>query len=295
MGQLKTENDYRNLAAERGFEWIATTLPKDTKTPTKWECLLRRHPAGHSWKTMKSNGNCRQCHWDKKRESIQFDRRTKEGKAAYARYWSSLPGNSERVSVQRRAKHAEFRAENPLPPTRTVEEIAAQKSAWNKADRETYPEKYQAKSKREYEADKENIGARHAKRYAENQEEIRAIAKTVRDANPEIHRAAAKKYRQENPAKGAARRAKWRAKLKQRTPEWVDLEAIEFFFEYCPEGCDVDHIAPLQGEIISGLHVVENIQWLPALANKAKGNYWNCDELAMADYMRRLIRDYWQM
>ena len=57
-----------------------------------------------------------------------------------------------------------------------------------------------------------------------------------------------------------------------RTPSWADLEAIKFFYDCCPADCHVDHIIPLHGKYISGLHIAENLQWLPAKQNMAKGN-----------------------
>lgn len=59
-----------------------------------------------------------------------------------------------------------------------------------------------------------------------------------------------------------------------RTPPWADLEKIKEFYSNCPEGYHVDHIIPLQGEKISGLHVLENLQYLPAKENLKKGNKW---------------------
>jgi hypothetical protein len=60
----------------------------------------------------------------------------------------------------------------------------------------------------------------------------------------------------------------------QRTPAWADQDAILFFYECCPAGCEVDHIIPLQAENISGLHIAENLQWLPKSENRAKHNNW---------------------
>ncbi len=75
-------------------------------------------------------------------------------------------------------------------------------------------------------------------------------------------------YRNAKNARTNARRA---AKL-QRTPAWSDLEAIKQIYLDRPEDHHVDHIIPLQGELVSGLHVPENLQHLPASENCSKNN-----------------------
>ena len=68
--------------------------------------------------------------------------------------------------------------------------------------------------------------------------------------------------------------AKRRAAKLQRTPAWADLEAIKQFYLNCPKGYHVDHDVPLQGENISGLHVLNNLVYLTAEDNLKKSNKW---------------------
>lgn len=73
--------------------------------------------------------------------------------------------------------------------------------------------------------------------------------------------------------------AKRRASLLQRTPVWADLGKIQTFYNVAKRLSDetgtqhhVDHIVPLQGELVSGLHVECNLQVLPAINNIHKSN-----------------------
>lgn len=59
-----------------------------------------------------------------------------------------------------------------------------------------------------------------------------------------------------------------------RIPKWVDIAKIQAIYKNCPEGHHVDHIVPLQGKTVCGLHVENNLQYLLAKDNLAKGNKW---------------------
>lgn len=63
--------------------------------------------------------------------------------------------------------------------------------------------------------------------------------------------------------------------IMQRTPAWSEIDLIAKFYKNCPKGYHVDHDLPLRGELVSGLHVLSNLRYLPALENISKGNKFN--------------------
>lgn len=65
---------------------------------------------------------------------------------------------------------------------------------------------------------------------------------------------------------------KYRASKLNRTPIWAELAEIKRFYDNCPPGYQVDHIIPLQGKLVSGLHVLSNLQYLTAKENISKNN-----------------------
>ena len=81
-----------------------------------------------------------------------------------------------------------------------------------------------------------------------------------------------KKYWEEHKGACNARTAKRRATKLQRTPSWAQLDTIKEIYTNCPIGFHVDHIIPLQGALVSGLHVENNLQYLSVYDNLSKGN-----------------------
>ena len=88
-----------------------------------------------------------------------------------------------------------------------------------------------------------------------------------------------KNWRKENPDKTAAQWQKYQTAKINRIPLWVDLKEIEKIYlkaSYLTKEIgvqyDVDHIIPLQGKKVSGLHIESNLQVITHVANMKKGN-----------------------
>jgi len=88
-----------------------------------------------------------------------------------------------------------------------------------------------------------------------------------------------KAERESNRVRMAAYRAggKYRSNLhrhvRERTPAWADRAKIDAIYaEARSKGLTVDHIIPLRGKLVSGLHVHNNLQLSPASVNFSKGN-----------------------
>jgi hypothetical protein len=85
-----------------------------------------------------------------------------------------------------------------------------------------------------------------------------------------------------NPDKLRARDARRRAAKLERTPKWEtfdDKETISHIYWLAVEFSrafdtkyEVDHIIPLQGTNVSGLHTPANLQIIPAANNRVKSN-----------------------
>lgn len=91
-----------------------------------------------------------------------------------------------------------------------------------------------------------------------------------------------KEYRQANKGKINALVAARKKIVKQRTPIWttdIDRERIKNEYQLAAiltkvtgESWHVDHIIPLQGEMVSGLHVPSNLRAIRGLDNISKKN-----------------------
>jgi len=135
-------------------------------------------------------------------------------------------------------------------------------NAWSAAN----PEKVKAAKKKYAEKNKEVCKARISAWREANKEKMAEFRKAWRDANKHKSQAAVRKYQ---------------ASKRQRVPKWLtsdDNWIIEEAYELAVRRTkmfgfqwDVDHIIPLQGKTVSGLHTPLNLQVIPAVVNSSKG------------------------
>lgn len=91
-------------------------------------------------------------------------------------------------------------------------------------------------------------------------------------------------WRQANKARQNALTKKYRVSKLKRTPRWADQEKIIEFYKEAERltittgvAHHVDHIIPLQGNNVSGLHVETNLQVITEYENISKGNKWDTE------------------
>lgn len=162
------------------------------------------------------------------------------------------------------------------------------------ADREA------ARRKKYYQQNSDQEKARAATHYKANRESIESkrrilrstpehklrtrsynLAYRARNLNQVLlcSRQSAKRWRENNLGKHNAHMARRRANKLTATPAWVDMLAIKDLYllaqiRTAETGIkySVDHIVPLKGKNVCGLHCPENLQVIPLIDNIRKGN-----------------------
>lgn len=143
-------------------------------------------------------------------------------------------------------------------------------------------EEHKAKLRARYKANPEKYKAASRNNYQRTQDACRAYAKNYRAANEAIVKARKLEYARTHKGVINAAVARRKAALLQRTPSWLTNDEhwiIEEAYELAARrtkllGFDwhVDHIIPLQGKLVSGLHVPANLRVIPGIDNVRKKN-----------------------
>lgn len=115
-----------------------------------------------------------------------------------------------------------------------------------------------------------------SKKWAESHPDKRlAQATKTREKNYNKCLEATRQWRKRNLQYDAFRAKLYRTRKQQQVPPWADIEKIKNIYLTCPKGYHVDHIIPLKGKLVSGLHVETNLQHLPAKENMKKRNHFH--------------------
>lgn len=161
----------------------------------------------------------------------------------------------------------------------------------NKIYRETNKETLLISKKKYYELNKELIAKKAKEYYISNTNYLLLSKKEYYESNKSIILEKAKEYYLQvrklyyktnainlRPYR-SERSAIKRARKLNATPAWSSQEAIKQIYIDCQLISEmtgvlhhVDHILPLKGKLVSGLHVEYNLQIIPATENLSKSN-----------------------
>lgn len=131
-----------------------------------------------------------------------------------------------------------------------------------------------------YWANKERVQKNFAKWYAQNKERLIEKSSQWREKNRERYEANQAAWRERVSHRRCAQAALRRAGIPQAMPAWANRFFISEAYRLAKlrsrlTGIQwhVDHIVPLNSEIVCGLHVENNLQVIPAAVNLRKQNF----------------------
>ena len=203
-------------------------------------------------------------------------RRRERARAAYARD----PEKSREVSRKNRLKpgaaerHKEYAKAWAL---RNVERVKALRKAWYEKNRRIAIENTRAWKKR----NPTRVLASQRSRANINRDKNRTARKVWEQRNPKAALESFRRYRERNRARIRARLAVSKEGREKRRVLWANQDAIldiyrqaELLTRTTGRLHVVDHIIPLQGREVSGLHVETNLRVVEHHENARKHNAW---------------------
>ena len=154
-------------------------------------------------------------------------------------------------------------------------------------------DKLLVESRKRYQENREANLANKKKYYQENREQIRAKQKKHYDENRCRVLESNRQWRKKNPDKARENDVRCRYRRYRAIPSWLtseQQEQINSIYRKCRHMTmetgiqhHVDHIVPIHGVTVCGLHVPENLQILTASENCSKRNSFDAGTLTIQD------------
>lgn len=114
-----------------------------------------------------------------------------------------------------------------------------------------------------------------------NRDRVLERVRTWKAANPSKVRAYAQQDLKNNRARFVAQTAKRRAAQRNAVPSWADADLVADIYAYATimrahgVDCQVDHVVPLNSDLVCGLHTPANLTVLGRIENQSKNNrHW---------------------
>lgn len=215
---------------------------------------------GHTSERYVSSGSCKQC----------MDNRQAYAKQYYA-------DNAERCKARRRAwykNNEEHVAEYTTSYYHAnKDKLAANNKRWRDNNEGVVGERM-----RQWRIDNPSY---HKEKSRGWREDHPTYQQEYYDKNKDVISANAREWRATNPNKAAASRGRYRAAKYRATPGWAEGEKDQIAELYRIRNVlteatgiqhHVDHIVPLQSELVCGLHCLANLQVLTYSDNISKSN-----------------------